>query len=122
MNFMYFLEIGSEAKEISNSGLATLNSSCLHDQQDQKINKYKSQFEVIPASIKITMQRICLVGIVVDNQESLESAQSFNVPVITSETGSEFISDENWSTYFILHSFEGPIFEAIYKTKHKYVY
>lgn len=68
------------------------------------------------------MQRICLVGIVVDNQECLKSARSFNVPVITSETGSEFISDDNWSTYFVLHSFEGPIFEAIHKTKHKYAF
>ena len=117
-----FPEIGSETKEVSKSGSATSTTLCLTEQQEQQINKHSTQFEVIPANIKRTMQRICLVGTIVDNQESLKSAQSFNVPVITSETGSEFISDDSWSTYFVLNSFEGPIFEAIHKTKHKYVF
>lgn len=117
-----FLAIYAEKKDMSKSGLTTSNNICLQEQEDKKIKRISSQFEVIPASIKKTMQRICLVGIIVDNQETLKSAQSFNVPVITSETGSEFISDDNWSTYFVLNSFEGPIFEAIHKTKHKYAF
>lgn len=108
-----FPEIGSELKEVSKSGLSTL---CLTEQQ---INKFGNQIDDI-SNTKRSMQRICLVGTVVDNQESLKYAQSFNVPVITSETGGEFISDDSWSTYFVLNSFEGPIFEAIHKTKHKY--
>lgn len=104
-------------KEVSKSGLGTSTTMCLTEQQ---INKFGNQIDDISANTKKSMQRICLVGIVVDNQESLKYAQSFNVPVITSETGGEFISDDSWSTYFVLNSFEGPIFEAIHKTKHKY--
>jgi protein ECT2 len=41
------------------------------------------------------------------------------VPIVTSETGSELIDDHSWTTFFILNDFEGPLYEAIYKTKHK---
>lgn len=111
----------SETKKVSKVVSATTNSLCLSEHQNQENNKHRNQYkEVISGSSKKSMQRICLVGIVVDNQESQKSAKSFNVPVITSETGSEFISDDCWTTYFVLNSFDGPIFEAIHKTKHKY--
>lgn len=66
-------------------------------------------------------KRICLVGPVAENQESVEAANVFNVPVLKSETGKEFISDETWTTYFIISCFEGRIFDEIYKAeiKHK---
>lgn len=66
--------------------------------------------------------RICLVGTVVDDQVTLDAAKSLNVPVITSETGSELIADDSWTTYFIMKEFEGPIYEAIYRSKHKWVW
>lgn len=66
-------------------------------------------------------QRLCLVGTVVDDPESLAAAQTIGVPVITSETGAEIISDTNWYTYFVMNVFDGPIFKAIQKTKHRFV-
>lgn len=65
--------------------------------------------------------RICLVGTVVDDPDTLAAAQTFSVPVITSETGAEILSDTNWETYFIMNEFDGPIFKAIQKTKHRFV-
>lgn len=66
-------------------------------------------------------KRICLVGSVTEDQETVEAAKIFNVPVLKSETGKEFITDDTWTTYFILSCFEGPIFDDIYKAevKHK---
>lgn len=63
--------------------------------------------------------RICLIGTVVDDVQTLNAAKAFKVPVITSETGTEILEDESWITYFILNDFEGPMYEAIYKSKHK---
>lgn len=63
--------------------------------------------------------RICLVGAVVDDPDTVVAAQTFGVPVITSDTGADIISDTNWMTYFVLNDFDGPIFKAIQKSKHR---
>lgn len=69
-------------------------------------------------------KRICLIGPLTENKDLLNSAKLFNVPVIHSETGKEFLDDSSWMTFFILSDFHGPVFESIYKsrTKHKYVF
>lgn len=64
--------------------------------------------------------RICLVGSVAEDHEVREAAQLFKVPVESSETGKEFISDDSWTTYFILPEFEGQIFDDINKAKTKH--
>lgn len=63
--------------------------------------------------------RICLVGDVCDDSLIVEAAKTFELPVITSETGSEFIPDDSWTTYFVMKDFDSPIYDAIYKSKHK---
>lgn len=66
--------------------------------------------------------RICLVREVVDDQETLSAAKHFGVPLVTSETGEEFaLGNHEWTTYFILKDFEGPLFEALSKSPNKYV-
>lgn len=64
-------------------------------------------------------KRICLVGILAQDERVNEAANSFGVPVIISETGFEFLTDTKWITYFILDEFEGEIYETISKSKHK---
>lgn len=61
--------------------------------------------------------RICLVGDAINDASIVEAAQTFGVPVITSETGLELINDYDWRTYFILSEFESPAYEAIHKSK-----
>lgn len=63
--------------------------------------------------------RICLVGAVAQDKATLTAAQSFKVPIVTSETGAEFLSDTSYVTYFILNDFEGPIYDTIYRSKHR---
>lgn len=58
--------------------------------------------------------RICLVGSSSEDQDVADAAERFNVPIMSSETGEEFIQS-SITTYFILPEFEGPIFENIYK-------
>jgi len=65
------------------------------------------------------MKRICLVGSLVSDKRIQKVAECFNVPVILSETGVEYLTDNKVVTYFILEDFEGPIFETISKSKHK---
>uniref|UniRef100_A0A1A9V4U5 DH domain-containing protein n=1 Tax=Glossina austeni TaxID=7395 RepID=A0A1A9V4U5_GLOAU len=60
--------------------------------------------------------RICLVGEVANDTSCCEAARTFNVPVVTSETGLELIADKEWRTYFVLKDFETPIYTAIVKT------
>lgn len=63
--------------------------------------------------------RICLVGDVGQDEPTIEAAKTFDVPIVTSETGSELVEDATWITYFVLRDFEGPVFDAIRKTNHK---
>uniref|UniRef100_A0A1A9ZFF6 DH domain-containing protein n=1 Tax=Glossina pallidipes TaxID=7398 RepID=A0A1A9ZFF6_GLOPL len=62
--------------------------------------------------------RICLIGEVANDTSCCEAAQTFNVPLVTSETGLELIADNDWRTYFVLKDFETPIYTAILKTTH----
>ncbi|XP_042228864.1 protein ECT2-like isoform X2 [Homarus americanus] len=59
--------------------------------------------------------RICLVGSLAHDVETLDAAKKFNVPVVTSETGLEFVSDLTYCTYFILADFENEEFEELNK-------
>ncbi|XP_058457898.1 protein ECT2 isoform X2 [Malaya genurostris] len=63
--------------------------------------------------------RICLVGSVAQDKPTLVAAQSFQVPIVTSETGAELLTDTNYITYFILNQFEGPVYDNIYRSKHR---
>lgn len=73
---------------------------------DQKNNKRK---------------RICLIGELSTDPEIAAASRVFDVPVLTSETGREFLSDASWITYFILFEFQGPAFDEISRSpaKHK---
>ncbi|XP_031623915.1 protein ECT2-like [Contarinia nasturtii] len=67
----------------------------------------------------ISDERICLVGSVADDENILSAARSFNVPVITSKTGIEFIDEKQWTTYYVMSEFDGEHFNAIRKSKHR---
>ncbi|XP_075160430.1 epithelial cell transforming 2 pebble isoform X3 [Haematobia irritans] len=81
---------------------------------DEQSSKYEMSISSSPSPDNL---RICLVGNVVQNDAAVEAAHTFGVPVITSETGLELINDCDWRTYFILNEFEGPVYEAIHKSK-----
>ncbi|XP_053956531.1 protein ECT2 isoform X1 [Anastrepha ludens] len=76
----------------------------------------KSEMSISPSPSPENL-RICLVGDVVNDAETVEAARCFNVPVITSENGLDVLNDSEWRTYFVLKDFEGPIFDAIHKNK-----
>ncbi|XP_046807867.1 protein ECT2 isoform X3 [Lucilia cuprina] len=76
----------------------------------------KSEMSISPPPSPENL-RICLVGDVINDASTVEAAQTFGVPIITSETGLELINDCDWRTYFILNDFESPVYDAIHKSK-----
>lgn len=84
------------------------------------IEQHDINNETIANDKQTSRQRICIVGEVAENQELVVAARTFNVPVMTSETGAEFLDDDTWTTYFILAEFEGSIFDGISKAKVKH--
>ncbi|XP_049291037.1 protein ECT2 isoform X2 [Anopheles funestus] len=66
------------------------------------------------------MTRICLVGPVAQDAATLAAAQSLKLPIVTSDTGAEYIGDDDSiSTVFVLNDFQGPVYDAIYKAKQR---
>lgn len=65
------------------------------------------------------MIRVCLVGPVAADTESYQAAQELDLLLVISDTGAEYLNDYSYVTYFVLHDFEGPVYDMIYKTKHK---
>uniref|UniRef100_A0A182QYH4 Protein ECT2 n=1 Tax=Anopheles farauti TaxID=69004 RepID=A0A182QYH4_9DIPT len=76
--------------------------------------------------------RICLVGSVAQDAATLAAAQSFKLPIVTSDTGAEYLrvgqdeDDEDgadtaagFSTVFVLDDFQGPVYDAINKAKQR---
>lgn len=66
-------------------------------------------------------KRICLIGAAGDDPALGAAAQQFSVPVLKSETGLEHIEDTTYCTYFILKEFEGPEYDALHKSAHRFV-
>ncbi|XP_055688272.1 protein ECT2 isoform X9 [Lutzomyia longipalpis] len=100
------------------------NYTCLELTQKMPIARYHWGIIGPPHSelstvAEVENRRICLVGTVLDDEGTVKAAQSFGIPVITSETGSEYILDHDWVTYFVVNQFDGPMFEAIHKSKHR---
>nr|XP_012233669.1 PREDICTED: protein ECT2 isoform X7 [Linepithema humile] len=64
-------------------------------------------------------KRICLVGTVCDDPALNVAAQQFKVSVLKSETGTEYIEDTTYNTYFILKQFEGSEYDTLCKSAHR---
>lgn len=64
-------------------------------------------------------KRICLIGTVASDPDTIALAESFGVPVETSDTGIDKLAEREWITYFIVSDFSGPIFEELQKSIHE---
>lgn len=62
-------------------------------------------------------RRICLVGGAADDDATRAAAHSFGVPVVASTTGEEYSRDPSCTTVFVLETFEGDVFNVLYKSK-----
>ncbi|XP_031779263.1 protein ECT2 isoform X7 [Nasonia vitripennis] len=74
----------------------------------------KTEYLIIPRK-----KRICLVGAASEDPALGAAAQQFNVPVLKSETGVEYIEDTTYCTYFILKQFEGVEYDNLRKSAHR---
>lgn len=54
-----------------------------------------------------------------EDAATCKAAQSFGIPILTSDTGLEYIGDTSCTTVFILDSFDGPNFKQLYKSPHR---
>lgn len=66
-------------------------------------------------------KRICLVGATCNDSALNAAAQQFKVPVLKSETGTEYIEDTTYNTYFVLKQFEGSEYDVLCKSAHRFV-
>lgn len=131
-------EIAGVALEIQQNDKNTMKFSTNNynagkeNQMCEELDKNKSSVtmdkSVIVSNIskmeKQTMEenqskRICLVGSVIENEAVILAAQKFNVPVITSMSGAEYIGDTEWTTFFVMQEFEGDEYERIRKSQHR---
>ncbi|XP_065079116.1 protein ECT2 isoform X3 [Ochlerotatus camptorhynchus] len=81
----------------------------------------KSKCEAMSISPPPTREqvRVCLVGAVAHDKATLAAAQSLKLPFVLSETGAEYLTDTSIVTYFVLNHFDGPVYETIYRCKHR---
>jgi hypothetical protein len=62
-------------------------------------------------------RRICLVGSLAKQAALRKVAESFNVPVVTSDDGRDYAQDDFYSTMFVLENFEGDVYNSLCKQK-----
>lgn len=93
------------------------------ENEDVSINKRKVNKKTFypPALIIPRKKRICLVGTIYDDPALNVAAQQFKVSVLKSETGTEYIEDTTYNTYFILKQFEGSEYDTLCKSAHRFV-
>lgn len=85
----------------------TINTIVSPKKMEQKLGSTNTDADPIPK------ERICLVGLVANDENVKNVADSFNVPVVSSDTGVEFCNDPEWITYFVLSDFSGENFSTI---------
>ncbi|XP_075236856.1 epithelial cell transforming 2 pebble [Lycorma delicatula] len=71
-----------------------------------------------PASLAQNV-RLCLVGSLTTDEHVLQAAQSFNVPVVTSEDASDWEHSVVGCTVFVLEEFSGPVFDKLHGLGHR---
>ncbi|XP_047735448.1 protein ECT2 [Hyalella azteca] len=59
--------------------------------------------------------RLCLVGQLASDVDTLQAAQKFHLPVVTSENGLEYAADQSHCTYFVVADFESPEYAALHE-------
>ncbi|XP_072745847.1 uncharacterized protein Pbl isoform X2 [Anoplolepis gracilipes] len=64
-------------------------------------------------------KRICLVGAACNDPALNVAAQQFKVSVLKSETGTEYVEDTTYYTYFVLKQFDGSEYYTLCKTPHR---
>lgn len=75
-----------------------------------------SNENVISATMEES-RRICIVGSLGRDGTVVEAAKSFQIPVIITDSGHEYIDYDTYITYFILNEFEGDMFELLVQKK-----
>ncbi|XP_067205299.1 rhoGEF domain-containing protein gxcJ isoform X4 [Linepithema humile] len=108
----------AEAAKISMSGFYVPEKM---KNEDVRVNRKKVNKKTFypPALIIPRKKRICLVGTVCDDPALNVAAQQFKVSVLKSETGTEYIEDTTYNTYFILKQFEGSEYDTLCKSAHR---
>lgn len=98
------------------------SSSSLSSLKSLKIMANQTSTVVATNTETVADKRICLIGSLATDEQILMAAHSFNVPVITSETGLEFVNDTKWTTYYVMRDFDGENFNVISKSKIHRIY
>ncbi|KAK5647138.1 hypothetical protein RI129_005602 [Pyrocoelia pectoralis] len=71
-----------------------------------------TKIETVPLPLD---KRICMVGSLITDPVVCNSAQSFGVPVITSENGLEYLEDRSCKTIYVLNTFDDDLYNTLYK-------
>lgn len=114
VNMKQSVQIHDNRHEIVNQSEST-NKNVDASGSSERMEKKKRAEEAKPSGD----ERICLVGAIASDEQVVATAVSFNVPVITSETGIDVVKDTQWTTYFVMSEFDSEHFNAIRKSKHR---
>lgn len=72
---------------------------------------------ILAVTLPNNNKRICLIGSLINDLKLRAVAESFRVPVLTSEDGKDYVQDFNFNTMFVLDCFEGDIYNYLYKQR-----
>lgn len=61
--------------------------------------------------------RMCIVGSLQNDKNLIEAAQSFNVPIVCSDDGSEYMDDDTFDTGYVLTEFDGDVYNKLRKAE-----
>ncbi|CAH1130742.1 unnamed protein product [Ceutorhynchus assimilis] len=62
-------------------------------------------------------RRICLIGGIAKDNKFRTVAESFNVPVVSSVHGREYMDETSCCTYYVIDNFDGEIYNSLCKSR-----
>lgn len=62
-------------------------------------------------------RRICLIGALAKDNKLRTVAEGFDVPVVASDHGREYMDDTSCCTYYVIDQFEGDLYSCLCKSR-----
>ncbi|KAB0797092.1 hypothetical protein PPYR_08086 [Photinus pyralis] len=94
-----------------------VNARIVNQQSSISIDSNAEDFTKTETVLLPLDKRLCLVGPLAADPDVCNCAQTFGVPVITSDDGLQYLEDRSCKTIYVLNTFDDDLYNTLYKQR-----
>uniref|UniRef100_A0A1Y1K8R5 Protein ECT2 n=1 Tax=Photinus pyralis TaxID=7054 RepID=A0A1Y1K8R5_PHOPY len=94
-----------------------VNARIVNQQSSISIDSNAEDFTKTETVLLPLDKRLCLVGPLAADPDVCNCAQTFGVPVVTSDDGLQYLEDRSCKTIYVLNTFDDDLYNTLYKQR-----